>query len=1117
MAASANPLRVTATPLLKHLSFRATFRSTAVEYPQFETSSDPRLFIVLDVSGSMANGSLSAAQTALSSSLPSLRRSFAQIHLIPFNSKAAIKDLTSYSDSSVRRVLQKLRAHGRTSFASFFKVLVDALDTVEHQGNNRNVPVSIVVLSDGADNHGLRDPVARADACVGLQSLLKNLAPISQIHAIGLGDKHDPAMMALLASVGTVRGSFTFAPGAAQVESAIADQLTMAQQHTLPARVTLFEASGAVAHEFQANFTRVTTTENDGQLGHSDEHEEYELCSYFAHNPDSIITSVTFSFCDKTLSTPVEMRQDFEITTAGEQSQTPVELRLFCGTARALVLGLVTDLVTKFPLHESDKEYLSSKHTEFGHLTTKLHTVVLPQCARNKAAKTDILHALSVLRKVQTDLLLPSLRAAKVSSVRYAELVDLAYADVRNSRLRGLLQKRSIGNRTHLENLEEDISKALHNVDIRAPSFRDGLEQYGHCLYKSVDVVDLLADGDSLCLGLDVRRPEAAIADPTRMEIISVGPSVLSADALLEALQFRLHSDMGYGDIAGNDVEGFAAYAGYDSSSEKILSGAARENISGGLPLFVNENHWKVSKLRARPLLGWMFTLDVLGFTPDQMRVLPFLVLDKLRFGTDDSEFMQRVQGWVLDVCRAVLRDQPAMLENLFGESIVYRLRYLDDPTARLPDVVPSHKVFTMQLNVVYQMEGHELSSDDRKFLAFLMLIEQLRRVWRTRRQTAGAMNGGYQDGENDPFDDLTRAEIVGVDEAKIESIVDEELREYVNDDGTPRLLDKWCFENGTAIPRHAQNLYNRYEEPEPSYWDVQMQANNGEGVANASWIKPDNLTRAVKRALREVASMTRQICKRLALIWEPKHTQRLCVLYLALVYPSGAVIRTETETFQHDCRCAFDESLRYLVAQQRKISEEIARRAQRKVEIRDGAAKDVAIASMFLESADVNEAAGIVRGWLYVGRNVSLVLKVLLGLVPHHRRRDAGDSGMGSKGGLKTKKAMLKIRLLCSGQLGDVDELHADRDSVARRERFDGLAWKPRRKWVRMLFKALVLDVAAKDGNWDGIVEKAEVARWVREFPWMERELKIWATEMSKGRLREYIEGKGVAKVGQS
>ena len=47
------------------------------------------------------------------------------------------------------------------------------------------------------------------------------------------------------------------------------------------------------------------------------------------------------------------------------------------------------------------------------------------------------------------------------------------------------------------------------------------------------------------------------------------------------------------------------------------------------MPLYLFDQHWWLAKRKIAPVLGFMCTKDVLGFTNEQLHTVPFLILIK--------------------------------------------------------------------------------------------------------------------------------------------------------------------------------------------------------------------------------------------------------------------------------------------------------------------------------------------------------------------------------------------------------------------------------------------------------------------------------------------------------
>ena len=60
------------------------------------------------------------------------------------------------------------------------------------------------------------------------------------------------------------------------------------------------------------------------------------------------------------------------------------------------------------------------------------------------------------------------------------------------------------------------------------------------------------------------------------------------------------------------DAKSFGGFNNDQSNQE--FKGASNERIIGAMPLYINDDHWKVSRLLIKPVLGWVSTLHTDGF-----------------------------------------------------------------------------------------------------------------------------------------------------------------------------------------------------------------------------------------------------------------------------------------------------------------------------------------------------------------------------------------------------------------------------------------------------------------------------------------------------------------------
>ncbi len=117
-----------------------------------------------------------------------------------------------------------------------------------------------------------------------------------------------------------------------------------------------------------------------------------------------------------------------------------------------------------------------------------------------------------------------------------------------------------------------------------------------------------------MCIGLSIERPEAAIADPSRLVIKGVFPSYMTTQSFINSATFNITK------YAEN------AHGGFGKNEGNLVTGQSREKITGVMGLYLFEEHWKLVTKNIQPIYGLMCTVDVLGYSMEQYFTIPFLV-----------------------------------------------------------------------------------------------------------------------------------------------------------------------------------------------------------------------------------------------------------------------------------------------------------------------------------------------------------------------------------------------------------------------------------------------------------------------------------------------------------
>ena len=175
-------------------------------------------------------------------------------------------------------------------------------------------------------------------------------------------------------------------------------------------------------------------------------------------------------------------------------------------------------------------------------------------------------------------------------------------------------------NQPYFEKLEKELESLSKKVNQQELRKQHGtlVEKIGCCPLSVMDCIECLTEGDAMCMCLDIHRPEASIADPTKLVIKDVTPTYMTATAFLDSAGFFLEKNE-------------QAHGGFNAKTEgKLAEGIGRENVTGVMPLYLFKEHWAIARRNCPKVFGLMCTADVMGFTQSQLYTIPFLVLCKL-------------------------------------------------------------------------------------------------------------------------------------------------------------------------------------------------------------------------------------------------------------------------------------------------------------------------------------------------------------------------------------------------------------------------------------------------------------------------------------------------------
>lgn len=234
---------------------------------------------------------------------------------------------------------------------------------------------------------------------------------------------------------------------------------------------------------------------------------------------------------------------------------------------------------------------------------------------------------------------------------------DTIYKSTVRNKFQNMIDKRAMKNAENLNNEELELQEYIKTLDVK------DLEQKSEniddsCMFTTEPINELISNGDCLCIGFNVTRNETCIADPSNIVVNEIYPVFLGADIFEELVKNMINK--------GNkeQLENYSSF-GIESSA-KIGESMPNARINAALPLYYFNEHWKVSKIYMKRIMGLITTLDPLGYTYRQTLTIPFKVyeLAKMNYEQHNSEINKKIYDLVKDVCINIISDNEQYFIN---------------------------------------------------------------------------------------------------------------------------------------------------------------------------------------------------------------------------------------------------------------------------------------------------------------------------------------------------------------------------------------------------------------------------------------------------------------------
>ncbi|CAG8573990.1 2824_t:CDS:2 [Ambispora gerdemannii] len=608
------------------------------------------LFICLDISGSMAGSGIRQAKQAILTLLEGVLTTGAckeeevtcfffnhGCQEVPFADNPSLR----WENGGIKAYFENIAATGGTNFSAVYESIVKHISNVK-------TDLAVIFFTDGQTT-----PVSqeKQDA---LAHALSHSKYGTEVHTVGFTGDHDAVILSWLTKLGTKQGNFQYVKSSSDIPNTMKTTLELL---ALGDRNVFVKIGG---QELQTSFDN----EGRGRL---------------------VLTGENKNVRDKKITILKEKEgvNTHIVDALREVNQSDPEATLLTIPFIQHEITRLTNEVVANSDEDGDREKLNEIANEAEKYDAKLN-VILENAFKIKSIWRNVtiqqcMNVKSILNNFK-DLLSEALKGT-LTNEKIATFNNLAYKNVTKSRLKKRLDERTIKNIAQMEAIEERLQALIKSIDFDELDQNESEENKSTftCTLTTDNYIEAMREGECMCLALDIARPEAAIADPTQLKIKTINQTFLTSDAFMTSVGHALEENTEENVHGGFQGPSFGA---------SVIKGIAREDITGILPLYINEKHWQIAKERIKPILGYMTTLDVFGYSYAQLTTIPFLILGKAF--TDTSMDFRRVQfKLILETCDAIYKQAT----NLREENKVLFEKYTKSPLNRTIDSVANHEV----------------------------------------------------------------------------------------------------------------------------------------------------------------------------------------------------------------------------------------------------------------------------------------------------------------------------------------------------------------------------------------------------------------------------------------
>mmetsp|Transcript_32502 Transcript_32502/g.32230 ORF Transcript_32502/g.32230 Transcript_32502/m.32230 type:complete len:893 (+) Transcript_32502:457-3135(+) len=486
------------------------------------------------------------------------------------------------------------------------------------------------------------------------------------MHTIGFSGDHDANLLTKLSQSGTRKGSFQYVPPNGRIPVAVNNVYDLAFESTTWAR---FISHGG-------NTTHKIDIEKDDESGNLKgliyiSENDLEECKIEVHRGSNVMLYDLDPHRGE-----ISEFKDLVLLVTNFVSNKIIQILEVGGDKAAQKLVEIRPLIQEM---ETRIDYLENE-------AKKLRPFHRKQCIPFFSTTRELLqNYYTTLRESA---------GVHLSNIQLASLNNLAHKNILKRNLERKIAREVGKNIDMLNESEKLIGEIVQgfNKDELEKKYKGQLEKYGECVLSTRNWLEAIIDGDCFCATFELERPQNLLGDALEIKIKKMNTTVITSDSFVDSALFETK--------AGQIIQAERAYQhGMEPKpASNLVKGLPNEIINGVMPIYINEDHWQIARLRIKPMIAWDITVDVLGYMPIQIFLFPFSIFVRV-FEDAESEFQTFQFELIKDTCLAIYRDNRDQMIQHLQE---WHSNYLSNPASRLPENISSNSIFLAQLFCAY-------------------------------------------------------------------------------------------------------------------------------------------------------------------------------------------------------------------------------------------------------------------------------------------------------------------------------------------------------------------------------------------------------------------------------